>query len=114
MTNSPRVLVIDGQPETEEVLKAVLEPRGYQIDLQSRMTSEKDVNLQQKPHLVVLHEEPSTISCKRQQHSFQDVPRVIIGSISNSNYSDQSAEQRLSQPFQYSELIQAIERLLKK
>ncbi len=114
MINSPRVLVIDGQPETEEVLKAVLEPRGFQIDLQNRGTSQKDVSLQQKPHVVVLHEESSAISSNSQPDSLQGIPRVVIGTIFNSKCTKQSDEQRLSHPFQYSELIQAIENLLKK
>src|SRR5687768_14334775 len=56
VVNGQRVLVVDGPSETEEVLKAVLEPQGLEIN---RIRTHLPQNVQdpRPPHLVILHEE---------------------------------------------------------
>ena len=112
MTNGQRVLVVDGLAETEEVLKAVLEPQGLKVN-RIRTHFAQDVQSALPPHVVILHEDPSDGA--RAQSSWADVPRVIIGSIAVSRSEAPKSgprEQYLSQPFHYGELIQAVENLL--
>ncbi len=110
MVKEQRVLVVNGQPETEEVLKVVLEPRGFKIDRVSHQAAIDD--LPQKPRLIVLHEESPSQPQAVSNRSYHDVPRVIIGSMFTPQSNAKSGEKRLSQPFQYGELIQMIDHLL--
>lgn len=116
MTNGQRVLVVDGPSETEEVLKAVLEPQGLEIN---RIRTHLPQNFQdaRPPHLVILHAEPADESSAIAQ-TWPDVPRLIIGSITLSDgprkSTNESAprEEYLSLPFHYRDLIEAVESLL--
>lgn len=114
MTNGQRVLVVDGLAETEEVLKAVLEPQGLEVNRIRRHFSPGS-QAAEPPHLVILHEERHA-EASASEESWADVPRVIIGSVSlpESRNSDSSGSRSeyLSQPFQYRDLIQAVEQLL--
>jgi DNA-binding response OmpR family regulator len=106
----PRVLVIDGLSETEEVLKAVLEPRGLTVDRIRGNSFEKTA--EQPPSVVVIHlDEPRQTAAA--SNGFSDVPQVIIGSAEISGCCGPAgAHQFLRKPFHYRELIQAIEGLL--
>lgn len=115
MTNGQRVLVVDGPAETEEVLKAVLEPQGLEIN---RIRTHLPQNFQDAlpPHLVILHEEANGSSPVA--NAWPQVPRLIIGSITlpdrprkTANESD-PREEYLSLPFHYRDLIHAVETLL--
>lgn len=116
MTNGQRVLVVDGLAETEEVLKAVLEPQGMEVN-RIRTHLAPASHATEPPHLVILHEESHTDS-KPTTDSWEDIPRVIIGSATlpsgtaSPNSQSRSREQYLAQPFQYRDLIQAVEHLL--
>lgn len=118
MTNGQRVLVVNGLAETEEVLKAVLEPQGLEVN-RIRTHFAPSPSAADPPHLVILHEESHTDSMESTD-SWQDIPRVIIGSAtlphscSSNHRRDHNREQYLSQPFQYRDLIQAVENLLAK
>ena len=112
MIHGQHVLVMDGLSETEDVLKAVFEPRGLQI---RRVSGKRDCESDpaaNPPSLIVIHSEELQ---KRPQEAerFNNVPRVIIGTADLPEPDNRgSGEQYLKQPFQYQELIQAIERLL--
>lgn len=116
MTNGQRVLVVDGLAETEEVLKAVLEPQGLEVN-RIRTHFAPTPHATEPPHLVILHEESQTDS-DESADSWRDIPRVIIGSATLPNPSslpsprNHTREQYLAQPFQYRDLIQAVENLL--
>jgi hypothetical protein len=116
VTNGQRVLVVDGLAETEEVLKAVLEPQGLEVG-RIRTHFPQDQQTARPPHLVILHEDHSQKS-PAPSDSWPNIPRVIIGSIALNRppvFRDRSPrprEQYLSQPFQYGDLIQAVEQLL--
>lgn len=115
MTNGQRVLVVDGLAETEQVLKAVLEPQGLKVN-RIRTHFPQDVPSPLPPHVVILHEDPSD-EFPAQAESWADVPRVIIGSVAVSRSEAPKSgprEQYLSQPFHYGELIQAVETLLNR
>ncbi len=114
MTNGQRVLVVDGLRETEEVLKAVLEPQGLEVN-RIRRHGAASVPPLPPPHVVVWHEDHEA-SDFEVNDSWPDVPRVIIGSLSvpRPAAGKDSREHYLSQPFHYRDLIQAVERLLAK
>ena len=112
MDHGQHVLVMDGLSETEDVLKAVFEPRGLQVH---RVCGEKNYESFDKsspPSLVVIHSEKLQ-SRLQQTERFNNVPRVIIGTTDlPESHVRKTGDHYLKQPFQYQELIQAIERLL--
>ena len=61
MTVAQRVLVVDGLSETEAVLRAVLEPKGLEVDrirgVDSGVFSRERLAAKERPSLVVLHVE---------------------------------------------------------
>jgi len=109
-----RVIVVDGLSETEEVLRAVLEPRGVTID---RIRGDEDITEARSapvPRLVVWHATRAAAS-NHPSPTWNGVPRVVIGSPSGKASQDacvSPTDHFLSEPFQYAELIEAIERLL--
>jgi DNA-binding NtrC family response regulator len=116
VTVAHRVLVVDGLSETEEVLRAVLEPKGLEVDrvrgVDSGVFSRERLAAKVRPSLVVLHLEdgPTPIPAS---DAWQDVPRIVIGATKEASSSRPApAEHFLEKPFQYGELIRTIERLL--
>lgn len=123
-----RVLVVDGQSETEEVLRAVLEPRGCRVD--SVRGDSPDQTVAPDPRtVVVLHQSrtgaryphPAGTSDGETARPWGTQPQVIIGSIRQPGRPAEretlAAEcapgsRYLTQPFHYGELVQAIEELL--
>ena len=104
MDSGRRVLVIDGLRETEEVLKAVLEPKGHCVN---RIRAHEAASHPSDPNVVVVHSENGN-SVPANSAEFLRVPHVVIGSRSGFKCGDYY----LQKPFQYPELIGAIERLL--
>lgn len=103
-----RVVVVDGLPETETVLRAVLEPKGIAVSRCRRNRLPEYERTQPRPEVLVVHEEsPKDLSAS----SWSDVPRVFIGRIEH-DPSTTADERILANPFQYSELLSAIERTL--
>lgn len=136
--SNQRVLVVNGLRETTDVLKTVLEPRGFAV---SRIRDDQFHGHQkaQRPDLVVLHEDETLHddftsqngSCKKSQREtiWKDIPQIVIRATEQrepqktpTNNEQQQAttvhivssnrERYLQKPFQYSELVQAIEQLL--
>ena len=106
------VLVMDGLSETEDVLKAVFEPRGLQVRRVCGKGDCDSVPTANPPSLIVIHSEELQ-NRPQAAERFNNVPRVIIGTADlPQTHSRETGEQYLKQPFQYQELIQAIERLL--
>lgn len=113
VSDGRRVLVVDGLTETEEVLKAVLEPRGWQVDRIRRHARFSDSPVRQKPHLVVLHAHEDS-SWTDTDGNWNSVPQIVIGSMQvEDEASRQNGDCRyFCNPFHYGELIQAIEQML--
>jgi hypothetical protein len=111
VTGKQHVLVVDGLSETEEVLRAVLEPRGLLVDrIRSAATDELAAHV--RPSVMVLHvdEDPAPTAAPE---GWQRVPRIVIGSTKINDACETCAgEHYLEQPFQYGELIRTIEQLL--
>lgn len=109
MSTSPRVLVIDGEPDTEAVLKAVLEPRGARVDWsrQARTTGSPELDVPPEVVVIDLDDQPRNGEIDGTAASGG---RILIGShrvpIGRTN------DLFLEKPFQFPELISAIEGLL--
>jgi CheY-like chemotaxis protein len=126
VTAKQRVLVVDGLSETEEVLRAVLEPRGLSVD-RIRSSVAENFSAERRPSVMVLHvdEEPPPAAAPA---GWRDVPRIFIGTArfgagkldgppntGSPKLGGCDADAHyLEQPFQYGELIRTIERLLAK
>ncbi|MBI5760698.1 MAG: response regulator transcription factor [Planctomycetales bacterium] len=114
MIASQRVLVVDGVSDTGDVLKAVLEPRGWQVDRVRRMDQFGEATRTERPDVMIVDAE--TISGPElSDHELAEVPRVIIGSLRVTSPDDEPgspSRQYLTKPFQYGELLRAIDELL--
>ena len=108
MSHGQRVLVVDGVSEIRDVLEAVLTPRGLQIEW--IRSSVHATNTPDRPDIVVIDAEAAPADSR--QTTWEGVPQVIIGTRPRSAATGDRCRQYLPKPFQYGELIQAIERLL--
>ena len=117
VSNGQRVLVVDDVSDSAEVLRAVLAPRGVHVDrIRAGRFSPSDQSTPQTPSVVVIDMEPSAIS-PAPGTSWEDVPQVIIGSARLSPIAPQEegqpARQYLRKPFEYAELVRAIEKFIR-
>ena len=101
-----RILVVDGLTETTEVLKAVFEPLGHSVYRvrQAQLTASDSL----RPDLVVWHADESADECPRPR--FANVPQIVIGKARLN--APAISTQQFAQPFQYVELLEAIENAL--
>ena len=104
--NSPSILVVDGLSETTAVLKAVFEPRGHAVNRVRQ--SELPSGPASRPRVLVWHANDAEDS--QAAIRFDGIPRIVIGRGGGAMPSGDS--RRFSQPFEYGELLQAIESLL--
>lgn len=116
MTLAQRVLLVDGLAETEEVLRAVLEPRGLAVDRirggDAGEFARRQSSANRRPSVVVLHVEEG-LEKMPSSDGWQDVPRIFIGATKTAKSTHlATGEHYLEKPFQYGELIRTIERLL--
>jgi hypothetical protein len=109
VTRGQKVVVIDGVPETAQVLRAVLEPRGHRVE---RVRGFDPAAATPAPgSVLVLHDDGASDVGRR--HKYGTAPRVVIGSVtSEPQPTSAPGEQRIAQPFHYAELIRAVESLL--
>ena len=111
---SQRVLVVDGVSDTGEVLKAVLEPRGWQVDRVRRMDQFGEATRAERPDVMIVDVETTT-GPELSDRELAEVPRVIIGSLRVTSPDDEPgspSRQYLTKPFHYAELLRAIDELL--
>jgi DNA-binding NtrC family response regulator len=116
VTPAQRVLVVDGLAETEEVLRAVLEPKGLEVDRirggDRDAFARRQLSKKHRPSVVVLHVEEGLEQFPASD-GWQDVPRILIGGTKTGDSARLATlEHYLEKPFQYGELIRTIERLL--
>ncbi|QDT64644.1 hypothetical protein [Calycomorphotria hydatis] len=106
MNISPHVLVVDGLQETEQVLKAALEPQGHTV---GRVRA-YDHNLlpDESPRVLVMHEESGESS----KYTPNQIPRVVIGSFEVQSSDTPSVDRHLRSPFDYRDLVGAVQALL--
>lgn len=110
MNSGQQLVVVDGVPETTQVLRAVFEPRGY--DVNRVRAFELPQFPRDRQSILVVHGEGDDGNGTAGTPSETSVPRVIIGSIAANSGDGASGDHRLQQPFQYAELIRAVEALL--
>lgn len=103
------VVVIDGVPETVQVLRAVLEPRGHRVE---RVRGYAPELASKGDAVLILHDDGASEAARR--HRYGTTPRVVIGSLTSDRVpaAGSRGERRLEQPFHYAELIRAVESLL--
>ena len=102
-----RMIVVDGLAETAQVLHAVFAPRGHQVE--RRRGYENLLAADDAPSLIIVHDDGSGTACRQ---PVATGPQIIIARRGDTVAPLPAAERRLSQPFQYSDLIAAVESLL--
>lgn len=107
MNSAPHVLVIDGTSDTEAVLKAVLEPRGTQVERTRGTNIPRRVQEKTSPHVVVIDLDDASADATTTRYG--DSHRILIGSVKTPV---DERDRFLAKPFQYPELLQTIEDLL--
>jgi len=107
VNSAPHVLVIDGTSDTEAVLRAVLEPRGTQVERTRGTNVRRRTDVANVPHVVVIdlddESADASASCFGESH------RILIGSAQTPV---DNRDRFLAKPFQYPELLRTIEDLL--
>jgi len=112
---SQRVVVINGIRETEEVLRAVFGARGYEVSRLRQVPPPDSPRSCERPQVVVVDlEDDEAADTLSGEQNWRDVPRVMIGprTATRGETVRSSDICYLPKPFQYPELVQAIERLL--
>lgn len=118
MSNKECVLVVDEIPDTAEVLQAVLGSRGLTVNRVRYLDQTVMAGATAPPAVVVVDAESLEAGRAPAAPGWPDVPHVIIGTvnlagISNTEPADGASNRRyLQKPFQFAELVRAIETLV--
>ncbi len=118
MSKQECVLVVDEVSDTTEVLQAVLEPRGVAVNRIRNLGESAAGNAARRPSVVVLDAESLAGSAPPSGVDWKSIPQVIIGTIRVAEIvpaDDPTANplrRYLQKPFQFAELVQAIESLI--
>ena len=104
-----RVLVIGGASDTETVLKAVLEPRGTQVERSRSQIAVSRHSTGSSPEVVVIDLDTEQ-NADQVTSRWRQSNRVLIGSDLPQFIA--ADERFLSKPFQFPELVRVIEELL--
>ncbi len=119
MSNRECILVVDEVSDTAEVLQAVLEPRGVTVNRVARWCQTETPTAENRPAVVVFDAESLDGGAPAGQSNWQGVPQIIIGTMRVAGSSDrsdavgdESSRCYLQKPFQFSELVQAIEMVI--
>ena len=116
MSKPECVLVVDEISDTADVLQAVLEPRGVAVSRVRRLGEPAGAVI--RPSLMVLDAESLAGSAPRCDQGWHGIPQVIIGSITvdepaqSDDRIAHSGRRYLQKPFQFAELMEAIESLI--
>ena len=119
MIPHPRVLIVDEQEETRQVLRTVLERRGMQILEASRADRGLELARHHHPNLIVMDVELQTASAPDVSAGFaaetaeHDTPVILLGAVRQGASRPRSGEV-VSKPYHYGLLIRKIEELLAK
>ncbi|MDB5391882.1 MAG: hypothetical protein JWM11_7528 [Planctomycetaceae bacterium] len=113
MIHGQRVLIVDGMHEIQEVLETVLAPRGLRVDWVRSQVQTLPGERADQPDILVIDAEASPFASAGANRVWNNVPQVILGGEDRESHSS-GRHTHLSKPFQFPELIRAIERLLPK
>ncbi|MFG0333376.1 MAG: hypothetical protein ACF8TS_08455 [Maioricimonas sp. JB049] len=108
MSEGKSVLVMDGPQETARVIEAILGPRGVDVSRVRRQSAHRETEVRQSspPNLIVCHVDNDE---EVNVDEMPGVPRVVIGTLQQSSNPN---GRFLQSPFEYSELLRAVEELL--
>ncbi|MBI3861530.1 MAG: response regulator transcription factor [Planctomycetia bacterium] len=116
MSRQECVLVVDEVSDTAEVLQAVLEPRGVAVSRVRRLDGPSGpVN---RPPSVMVLDADAFGAAPTCGEGWRNVPQVIIGTVRSPDSEppdgkgSRTARRYLQKPFQFAELVQAIESLI--
>ena len=107
-----QVLVVDGLSETATVLQAVLEPRGTVVQRARSSSLRPLTGSSSDPDVVILDLDQPVESDHDSSQAWSQTPQVVIGSRRIKIDDDQT--RFLQKPFQFPELIRAVEDLLNR
>lgn len=113
MSLKPRVVVVDHSTETADVLQAVFAPRGVEVECR-RMPSRRR-GAPQDAEVFVLDEECLATPASPAPPASARRNRVVLGSPASPTGEGTASNDQASyipKPFQYAELIRAVEMLL--
>ncbi|MBI1345754.1 hypothetical protein GC163_05650 [bacterium] len=110
MTTSCHVLVIDGSSDTADVLQAVLEPRGAIVQRTRRQVFAQTNSRPADADVVVLDMDDPANAAVLGSEALGHARQIRIGS--DRVMVADSQTRFLQKPFQYPELVQAVEELL--
>ncbi len=122
MDISRRLLVLDEHHETEEVLRAVLEPVGTSVTRVRSWRHLQNCEPGREGTVLVLHSN-ETLNAHPEAENFSQVPRVVIGRVETqaSNQTSQrdssktpNQEHQLDDLFEFKDLLCAIDSLWEK
>ncbi len=110
MSDEQEVLLVNGIPETEQVLKAVFETRGHRVR-RVRAQNGQGVDEATRPRVVVVDADETDAQTFQQLPA---VPRVVVGEARVVAQRLPVPEDTLflEKPFQYPELVRLIEQLI--
>jgi CheY-like chemotaxis protein len=111
VVHGQRVLIVDGMHEIQQVLETVLAPRGLRVDWVRTHVQSIQGERADQPDILVIDAEASPLASAGANRVWKNVPQVILGS-DEENPKANARHAHLSKPFQFPELIRAIERLL--
>lgn len=111
MVHGQRVLIVDGMHEIQEVLETVLAPRGLRVDWVRSQAETLPGERADQPDILVIDAEASPFASAGANRVWKNVPQVILGA-EDTEPNFNARHTHLSKPFQFPELIRAIERLL--
>lgn len=111
MLQGQRVLVVDPAPDTADILRAVLEPRGVQVERVRNTLPRSGVGA--NPPTVLVIDGDQAPRADESEAAWPSVPQVILGTVHKTALGTgiESDRHYLAKPFQYAELVQTIERL---
>ncbi len=111
--------MLDDHQETEDVLRAVLEPTGTSVTRVRNWRQLKNYEPKQEEAVLVLHSDES-LDAHPEAKSFSQIPRVIIGRAEtrapSGTPSEESShtgvrEHQLEEMFEFKDLLRAIDSL---
>ncbi len=114
MIDGQHVLVVDGLTETQEVLQTVLAAQGLKVDRIGHAIPTAGETQDPLPDILVIDTDFLPIEAEAPAR-WQGIPRVIIGAAQitpTPENPEDGQQRRLSKPFLFPDLIQAVEQLL--
>lgn len=122
MDSTVKILVVDDDPTLGQMLKDVLEFKGYQVTVSKKPEKTQENILQNKIDLVILDKLISGIDgtevCKaiRENPEISEIPVLMMSALNKAAEVciEAGATEFLAKPFEMDELFVTVERVLQK